>query len=86
MTVNNEQWQEWKRSNVTEAVMVQIGDRIKAAQENLAGPSNDRDYDQFLKGMIWAFSEVLDVKLEVTTEEENEDEISPRQLGGPGYS
>ena len=77
MIVNKEQWQEWKRNSVTEAVMDEIRERIKTAQENLVGPSNDRDYDQVLKGMIWAFNEVLDVQLELPTEEEDEDEISP---------
>ena len=85
MIVNPEQWQEWQRNDVTLAVMDEIRTRIEEAQEKLVGPSNDRDYDQVLKGMIWAFNEVLDVQLE-TTEEEQEDEISPRDLGGPGYS
>ena len=79
-----EQWQEWVRNDVTLMVMDQIRNRIEETQEKLTGPSNDRDYDQVLKGMIWAFNEVLDVKLE--TEEENEDEISPRDLGGQSYS
>ena len=81
MIVNKEQWQEWKRNSVTEAVMDEIRERIKTAQENLVGPSNDRDYDQVLKGMIWAFNEVLDVQLELPTEEEDENEVSPRDLG-----
>lgn len=83
LNVGPEQWQEWVRNDVTLMVMDQIRNRIEETQEKLTGPSNDRDYDQVLKGMIWAFNEVLDVKLE--TEEET-DEISPRDLGGQSYS
>lgn len=79
-----EVWAEWRRNDVTLAFMDQIRVRIEESQEKLSGPSNNRDYDQVLKGMIWAFNEVLDVKLE--TEEENENEISPRDLGGQSYS
>ena len=79
-----EVWAEWRRNDVTLAFMDQIRVRIEESQEKLSGPSNTRDYDQVLKGMIWAFNEVLDVKLE--TEEENENEISPRDLGGQSYS
>ena len=85
MIVNKEQWQEWRnRNEVTLMVMDQIRNRIEETQEKLVGPANDRDYDQVLKGMIWAFNEVLDVQLE--TEEEDTDEVSPRDLGRQSYS
>ena len=85
MIVNKEQWQEWrKRSEVTLAFMEQIRVRIEESKESLSGPTNDRDYDQMLKGMIWAFSEVLDVKLE--TEEDEDDEVPPRDIGRQSYS
>ena len=73
--IGAEQWQEWKRSDVTLAVMAQIQDRIDEAKELLIGASNERDFDQYIKGMIRAFTEVLDVRLDFTTEEEEEDEV-----------
>ena len=79
-SVNPEQWQEWKRSEVTEAVMNQIRVRIEEAKEQLVGPSNERDFDQFVKGMIRGFQEVLDVQLDVLIEEE-EDEIQTGDTG-----
>ena len=77
-SVNPEQWAEWKRNNVTEAVMLQVQDRIEEAKELLCGVGNDRDFDQYIKGMIRAFSEVLDVQLEI---EEEEDEIQTGDTG-----
>ncbi len=73
--VGPEQWQEWKNSNVTLAVMMQIQERIEEAKDQLVGPSNDRDFDQFVKGMIRAFQEVLDVKLDFDIQEETTDEV-----------
>ena len=77
--VNPEKWQEWQNSNVTEAVMDQIRVRIEEAKEQLVGPSNDRDFDQFVKGMIRGFQEVLEVQLD-TSEEDSEDEVQTRDL------
>ena len=75
-----EAWQEWQRNSVTEAVMDQIKVRIEDAKDQLVGPSNDRDYDQFVKGMIRGFQEVLDVQLE-TFEEDSEDEVQTGDTG-----
>lgn len=56
--------------------------RIEEATEQLLGPTNDRDFDQFVKGMIRAFNEVVEVELELTIEKENEsDEILARDTG-----
>ena len=73
--VGPEQWQEWKNSDVTLAVMDQIRVRIEDSKEQLIGTFNDRDFDQYVKGMIKAFTEVLDVRLDFITEEEDEDEV-----------
>ena len=73
--VGPEQWQEWKNSDITQAVMDQIRDRVEEAKDLLIGASNERDFDQYIKGMIRAFNEVLDVRLDFTTEEEDEDEV-----------
>lgn len=75
-----EAWQEWQRSSITEAVMGEIKVRIEDAKNQLIGPSNDRDFDQFVKGMIRGFQEVLDVQLE-TFEEDSEDEIQAGDTG-----
>lgn len=72
-----EEWAEWQKSRVTEAVMAKIRDRIEDSKDQLLGPSNDRDFDQFVKGMIRGFNEVLDVQLE----EEDEDEIQTGDTG-----
>lgn len=75
-----EAWAEWRKNSVTEAVMEQIQVRINDAKDQLIGPSNDRDFDQFVKGMIRGFQEVLDVQLE-TFEEDSEDEIQAGDTG-----
>lgn len=84
--VGPEQWQEWRRNSVTMAVMDQIRARIEDAKDQLIGASNERDFDQYVKGMIRGFTEVLDVKLDLTTEEEDEDEVPPRDVGRQSYS
>ena len=75
-----EAWQEWQRNSVTEAVMDQIRVRIEDSKDQLLGPSNDRDFDQFVKGMVRGFQEVLDVQLE-TFEEDSEDEVQAGDTG-----
>ena len=82
-----EQWQEWQRNEITMAVMDQIRDRIEESKEQLIGASNDRDFDQYVKGMIRGFMEVLEVRLELTTEEEDDEyEVPPRDVGRQSYS
>ncbi len=85
LNVEPQQWAEWKRNSVTLAVMNQIQVRLDDAKDMLAGASNERDFDQFLKGMIKAFSEVLDVQLELTIEEDS-DEVSVRDPDAQSYS
>ena len=82
--IEPEQWQEWVKNSVTIQVMDQIRRRIEDSKEQLLGPSNDRDFDQFVKGMIRGFQEVLDVQLDVTTEEEYEDEVQAGDAGPSG--
>ena len=86
LSVNPKDWNSWRKNEVTQAVMNQIRDRIEESKEQLIGASNDRDFDQYVKGMIRGFMEVLDVRLELTTEEEDEDEVSPRDIGRQSYS
>ena len=83
-SVNKELWQEWQRNNVTLQVMDQIKDRIEEAKDQLIGPSNERDFDQYVKGMIRGFQEVLDVQLDLTIEEDSEDEVSSGDFSTSG--
>ena len=83
--VSPQQWAEWKKSSITVAVMAEVANRIEEGKDLLCSASNDRDFDQFVKGMIKAFSEILDIKLD-TTEEEDEDEVSARDIGPQSYS
>ena len=78
--VEPEQWQEWTKNNVTIQVMDQIRRRIEDAKEQLLGPSNDRDFDQFIKGMIRGFNEVLEVQLE----KDSDDEVQAGDFGPSG--
>jgi len=78
--VEPEQWQEWVKNSVTIQVMDQIRRRIEDAKEQLLGPSNDRDFDQFIKGMIRGFNEVLEVQLE----KDSDDEVQAGDFGPSG--
>ena len=82
--VSPEQWQEWQKNSVTLEVMEQVRSRIEEAKDQLVGPSNDRDFDQFVKGMIRGFTEVLEVQLDLTTEEEWDDEVQAGDAGPSG--
>ena len=78
--IEPEQWQEWVKNSVTIQVMDQIRGRIEDSKEQLLGPSNDRDFDQFVKGMIRGFNEVLEVQLE----RDSDDEVSTGDFGPSG--
>ena len=78
--IEPEQWQEWVKNSVTIQVMDQIRRRIEDSKEQLLGPSNDRDFDQFVKGMIRGFNEVLEVQLE----RNSDDEVSTGDFGSSG--
>lgn len=57
-------WQDWIQSPVTKAVNEAIKQRIYECQVQLSGTDNDREFDLVVKGMIRAFSEFLDIKLD----------------------
>lgn len=67
--VNREQWREWQSHPVTERVKAAIQERIQEAKDQLSDPNSDPNRDRFLKGMIWAFKEVLEAKPEITEED-----------------
>lgn len=52
---------EWRDHPVTLAVNEAIQGRINDSKESIVN-STDPEYDRFLKGMIWAFREVLDAQ------------------------
>lgn len=54
--------------------MEQVRNRISESKDILSG-DNDREFDVFVKGMIRAFSEVLEVDLESTKVETSTDEV-----------
>jgi hypothetical protein len=55
---------------------VEIRNRLaQATEEVVSNLSENKDYDVFLKGMIRAFREVLEVKLADVTVEEDENEV-----------
>jgi hypothetical protein len=54
------------------------------ALENLAHATNERDYDVFMKGMVFAYREILDWTPEA--EEEEDDSIQPEESGAQSNS
>jgi hypothetical protein len=48
-----------------------VAERIQEAKDQLSDPNSDPDRDRFLKGMIWALREVLEVEPQITIEEDS---------------
>ena len=69
MTINREQYIEWRDHPVTVAIKEAINLRIQESKDELSSPLSDPDRDRFLKGMIWAFKEVLEVEPDYPIEE-----------------
>lgn len=46
-----------------------VKERILGAKDQLSDPNSDSNRDRFLKGMIWAFNEVLDMEPNLMDEE-----------------
>lgn len=73
-SVTQEQWREWLSHPVTEAVKEAIRSRVADAIEQVIdSPANERDFDQFVKGMIRGLKEALDVQPEVIIQEVRDD-------------
>lgn len=64
---------------MTERVKTAAAERIKEATEHLIG-STDPELDRFLKGMIHAYREIIDMEIEPDYNEEP-DEVSARDAG-----
>lgn len=55
------EFREWESHPVTLAVKEAIKERVNQAKDHLAyGVGNDHEFDLFLKGMVRAFTDVLD--------------------------
>ena len=70
-----QRFNEWKENQVTKEFLDAVKDRLQGAMNNLLPSTNSHEYDMFIKGMIHAYNEILDVKLEMILEEMAEDEI-----------
>ena len=69
-----QRFQEWKENQVTKEFLVAIHNRVVGALENLAVETNSHEYDMFMKGMIRAYREILDVNLDILLEGIEQDE------------
>ena len=65
---------EWKENPVTSEFLNLIRNRIEEAKNHLTPSTNTHEYDLFVKGMIHAYQEVVDVKLDILLEEIDKDE------------
>lgn len=69
--MNKSQFSEWKSHPVTEALNNAVDDRINELKERLVN-SFDPEEDRFLKGMIRAFREILQIEPEDLGEDETD--------------
>ena len=84
--MTREQWQEWQNLPATKAVREAVLDRIEESKDQIVfGAQNDRDFDQFTKGMIRAFVELLQIEPDLIIEDDK-DEIPTRDTGTSDYS
>lgn len=81
--VSKQDWIEWRNHPVTENRDEAIKERIKELTEQILG-STDPEFDRFVKGMVWAYNEVLNTKPDFIDEELSEDEISTGDTGPSG--
>ena len=62
--INKDDWIVWKSDYVTKEVFKEVQRRLEAAREENDSMS-DIEYTSFLRGMIHAFKEVLNIDIEV---------------------
>jgi hypothetical protein len=70
--VNKELFREWKNHPVTKAMEVAVVNRVEEAKEALV---NRQAPDEWVRGMIHAFREVLAIEFDEVKEKEDEDEV-----------
>lgn len=79
-----ELWLEWREHPVTKATLTAIEERVQSIVEEILATRDSPTYDIFLKGMIHAYREFLDVKpalLDDVFQEESTDEVSAGDTG-----
>ena len=57
-----DEFRDWRKSPVTQEVMQAIQARIEEAKNSLIVSTNEHEYDVFIKGMIQAFNEVVNME------------------------
>ena len=69
--ISQELVSEWHNHPVTEALKAAVRERIQEASDKVM-MSSDPDFDRFIKGMVHAFKEVLDMEIYPTDGEVHE--------------
>ena len=69
--ISREQVNEWESHPVTAALRFAVRERIQEASDKVM-MSSDPDFDRFIKGMVHAFKEVLDMEIYPTDGEVHE--------------
>lgn len=65
MSLSRSEWTDWKTNNVTRAYFHAAQERIEDAKEILANSAGqDSDADNYLRGFIQAYREMLDFRVE----------------------
>ena len=63
--ISKSEWTDWKTSLITRAFYAACDQRIEDAKEILAGTAGtDSDADNYMRGFIAAYREMLDFKVE----------------------
>jgi len=65
LSIQKQDWQDWKQEDITRAFYSACNERINDTKEILASSAGiDQTQDNFLRGFIAAYSEMLDFKVE----------------------
>lgn len=73
--VSKEQWLEWVRHPVTEALKATVSEAIELAKNSVINSyDNPHDYDAYMKGVIKGLNEILEVQPDFSVEENQEDD------------
>lgn len=71
MSLSKSEWTDWKQHNVTRAYFHAARERIEESKEILANSAGqDSDQDNFLRGFIAAYNEMLDFRVEDVRDED----------------
>ena len=81
MELNKELWHEHLSHPVTKAIKDIIAERIAESKDAIVA-SSDAEFDRFVKGMIWAFNEVLEIKPDLIDEKLDNEEDQNDEVQG----